>query len=243
MQWHNPRQPPLLNDSKKRGRFTRDSPTPGATRQRPPALLLRDIDRKRYLQDLRELSLKGACDVHAYVLMTNHVHLLVTPLQSGAISRLMQSLGRRYVRYINDTYGRTGTLWEGRYKSHLVADDEHLLRCYRYIELNPVRAGMVSHAGGYRWSSYHHNALGRADPLIRPHVCYSCLARSEAERQHAYRELVQQACDEDASRFSNHMRHQRPMGSDRFRAAIEVQLGRKLTPGKVGRPRKQRPEN
>ncbi len=203
----------------------------------------RDIDRTRYLQDLRELSLKGACDVHAYVLMTNHVHLLVTPLQSGAISRLIQSLGRRYVRYINDTYGRTGTLWEGRYKSHLVANDEHLLRCYRYIELNPVRAGMVSHAGGYRWSSYHHNALGRADPLIRPHVCYSCLARSEAERQHAYRELVQQACDEDASRFSNHMRHQRPMGSDRFRAAIEAQLGRKLTPGKVGRPRKQRPEN
>ncbi|WP_318639526.1 transposase [Stenotrophomonas sp. STM01] len=196
-----------------------------------------------YLQDIREFSLKGACDVHAYVLMTNHVHLLVTPLQSGAISRLIQSLGRRYVHYINDTYGRTGTLWEGRYKSHLAANAEHLLRCYRYIELNPVRAGMVTHAGDYRWSSYHRNALGRADPLIRPHVCYSGLARSEAERLHAYRELVQQACDEDASRFSNHMRHRRPMENDRFRAAIEAQLGRKLTPGKVGRPKKQKPEN
>lgn len=101
---------------------------------------------------------------------------------------------------------------------------------------------MVPHAGGYRWSSYHRNALGRADPLIRPHVCYGCLVRSEAERLHAYRELVQQACDEDASRFSNHMRHQRPMGSDRFRAAIKVQLGRKLTLRRIGRPKKQGPE-
>ncbi|WP_332840108.1 transposase [Stenotrophomonas sp. Iso1] len=91
--------------------------------------------------------------------MTNHVHLLITPTQTGAISRLMQSLGRRYVRYINDSYGRTGTLWEGRYKSHLVANDEHLLRCYRYIELNPVRAGMVAHAADYRWSSYGRNAM------------------------------------------------------------------------------------
>ena len=202
----------------------------------------RDIDRTRYLQDLRELSLKGACDVHAYVLMTNHVRLLVTPLQSRAISRLMRSLGWRYVRYVNDTYALTGTLWEGRYKSHLVANDEHLLRCYRYIELNPVRAGVVTHAVDHRWSSYHRNALGRADPLIHPHLCYSDLARSEAKRLRAYRELVQQASDEDTSRFSNHMRHQHPMGSDRFRAAIEAQLGRKLTPGKVGRPKKQKPE-
>ena len=163
----------------------------------------RDIDHIRHLQELRELSIEGACDVHAYVLMTNHVHLLVTPFQSGAISRLMQPLGRQYVRCTNDTYTRTGRLWEGRYKSHLVANDEQLLRCYRYIELNPVRAGMVPHAGDYRWSSYHRNALGRADPLISPHVCYSGLARSEAERLHAYRELAQQARDEDASRFSN----------------------------------------
>ncbi|WP_449467809.1 transposase [Stenotrophomonas humi] len=202
----------------------------------------RDIDRIRYLQDLRELSLAGACHVHAYVLMTNHVHLLVTPTQTSAISRLMQSLGRRYVRYINDTYGRTGTLWEGRYKSHLVANDEHLLRCYRYIELNPVRAGMVAHAADYRWSSYGRNAMGLADPLLHSHTCYSGLGSTEAERLQAYRELVQQACDEDAARFSDHLRHQHPMGNERFRTAIEAQVGRRLTPGKGGRPRKQKSE-
>ncbi|MCD9088270.1 transposase [Stenotrophomonas sp. SY1] len=202
----------------------------------------RDIDRVRYLQDLRELTLAGRCHVHAYVLMTNHVHLLITPGVTGAISKVMQSLGRRYVRYINDAYGRTGTLWEGRYKSHLVADDDHLLRCYRYIELNPVRAGMVAHAADYRWSSYRRNALGQADPLVRPHDCYRRLGITDTERLPAYRDLVQQACEEDAARFSDHLRHQHPMGNDRFRATIEAQLGRKLTPGKGGRPKKRRPE-
>ncbi|WP_372016631.1 transposase [Pseudoxanthomonas sp. 10H] len=103
-----------------------------------------DIDRQRYLQDLRKLALAHACQVHAYVLMTNHVHLLVTPAHAGALAVLMQALGRRYVRYVNDHYRRTGTLWEGRYKACLVDGDDHLLRCYRYIELNPVRAGMVA---------------------------------------------------------------------------------------------------
>ncbi|WP_442682461.1 transposase [Stenotrophomonas sp. JC08] len=101
----------------------------------------RAIDYQRYVQDLREITLARDCNVHAYVLMTNHVHLLMTPTRVGAISSVMQALGRRYVRYINDTYGRTGTLWERRYKSHLVANDEHLLRCYRYIELNPRAHG------------------------------------------------------------------------------------------------------
>ncbi len=202
----------------------------------------RDIDRLRYLQDLREITLTRDCAVHAYVLMTNHVHLLVTPNEAGAISRVMQSLGRRYVRYINDAYGRTGTLWEGRYKSRLIADDAHLLRCYRYIELNPVRARMVTSADEYAWSSYRCNALGHADPLIRSHACYRRLGTTDGERQAAYRDLVQQAQDEDAARFSDHLRHQHPMGNERFRAAIEAQLGRSLTPGKRGRPKKQRPE-
>lgn len=202
----------------------------------------RDIDRVRYLQDLREITLTSSCNVHAYVLMTNHVHLLVTPNEAGAISRVMQSLGRRYVRYINDAYGRTGTLWEGRYKSHLVADDEHLLRCYRYIELNPVRAGMVTSAGDYAWSSHRCNAFGHADPLIRSHACYRRLGTTDGERQAAYRDLVQQAQDEDAARFSDHLRHQHPMGNERFRATIEARLGRNLTPRKGGRPKKQKPE-
>jgi len=102
-----------------------------------------DVDRGRYLLELRKLSRGWGCAIHAYVLMTNHVHLLAKPRERGAIGRLMQALGRRYVRFVNDRHCRTGTLWEGRYKACLVASDEHLLRCYRYIELNPVRAGMV----------------------------------------------------------------------------------------------------
>jgi len=201
----------------------------------------RDIDRMRYLQDLHTLSIERECSVHAYVLMTNHVHLLMTPAESGAISGLMQALGRRYVRYINDAYERTGTLWEGRYKSHLIANDEHLLRCYRYIELNPVRAGMVQRSADYPWSSHRHNAFGMANPALQAHVCYVALGTCETQRQAAYREFVQQVSDEDAASFRDHLNRQQPMGNDRFRAAIEAQLGRSLTPGKSGRPRKAGP--
>ncbi|WP_305805921.1 transposase [Stenotrophomonas sp. YIM B06876] len=203
----------------------------------------RDIDHQRYLQDLREITLARDCHVHAYVLMTNHVHLLMTPTRVGAISSVMQALGRRYVRYINDAYGRTGTLWEGRYKSHLVANDEHLLRCYRYIELNPVRAGMVATADQYRWSSHAGNTGTSPDPLLHPQDCYQRLGPMPADRQQAARERLQQASAEDASRFAHHLHHQQPMGNDRFRAAIEAQLGRSITPRKVGRPRKQSQEN
>lgn len=202
----------------------------------------RAIDYQRYVQDLREITLARDCHVHAYVLMTNHVHLLMTPTRVGAISSVMQALGRRYVRYINDTYGRTGTLWEGRYKSHLVANDEHLLRCYRYIELNPVRAGMVATADQYRWSSHAGNAQGLPDPLLHPHDCYLRLGTTPSDRQQVYRELVQQAVAEDAARFAQHLHHQQPMGNDRFRSAIEAQLGRSITPRKAGRPRKQTQE-
>ncbi len=116
-----------------------------------------DVDRERYLQELRELALREHCAVHAYVLMTNHVHLLMTPSEAGQIGHLMQSLGRRYVRYVNDRYHRTGTLWEGRYKSSPVDSETYLLHCYRYIELNPVRARMTTDPLHYPWSSHASN--------------------------------------------------------------------------------------
>jgi putative transposase len=131
--------------------------------------LFTDIDRTRYLQDLRELSLKLRIAVHAYVLMTNHVHLLLTSQQAGTMPTMMQSLGRPYVRYINTQYRRTGTLWQGRCKSCLVQDEVYLLRCYRYIELNPVRAGVVADPAHYRWSSHSCNRLGQANALVQPH--------------------------------------------------------------------------
>ena len=112
-----------------------------------------DADRLRYLTDLNEIALRAGCSVHAYVLMTNHVHVLATPTEAGQIAHVMQSMGRRYVRYTNDRYHRTGTLWEGRNKACPVQDSTHVLRCYRYIELNPLRAAMVDHPGNYRWSS------------------------------------------------------------------------------------------
>ena len=126
-------------------------------------------DYRRYLNDLREVAKKYRCRIHAYVLMTNHVHTLVTPMMEYGISQMMQALGRRYVYYINKTYKRTGTLWEGRYKASLIDSDAYLLTCMRYIELNPIRANMVSHPGEYRWSSYQANAQNGDDPLLDNH--------------------------------------------------------------------------
>lgn len=195
-----------------------------------------------YLQELRELALREGCAIHAYVLMTNHVHLLVTPSATGQIAHLMQSLGRRYVRYANDRHHRTGTLWEGRYKACLVDGDTYLLQCYRYVELNPVRAGMAAGPGDYRWSSYGANACGTTDPLIHPHPNYLALGDHEAARQASYRALIAQAIpDDDLTAIRLNLQRQHALGPDRFRAAIEAQLGRRAGPATIGRPRKTRP--
>ncbi|WP_295942186.1 transposase [uncultured Xanthomonas sp.] len=200
-----------------------------------------DIDRIRYLQDLRELSLKLDIAVHAYVLMTNHVHLLLTSKQAGTVSTLMQSLGRRYVRYINTQYRRTGTLWEGRYKSCLVQDETHLLRCYRYIELNPVRAGMGSDPADYRWSSHCCNGLGQANALVQPHGSYLAIAAADQRADH-YRHFVLEAIDPDeTAAIRLNLQRQYVLGNDRFREAIERQLGRRAGPVvRTGRPPKLR---
>lgn len=198
-----------------------------------------DIDRVRYLQDLREITLREACAVHAYVLMTNHVHLLMTPTSAGQISHVMQSLGRRYVRYINDRYHRTGTLWEGRYKSSLVDRNTYLLRCYRYIELNPVRARMTVDPVDYPWSSHACNAFGHRDPIIHPHANYLALGHTAEERCAAYRALAMEAFpQDDLDAIRAHLQRQHALGSDRFRTAIEAQLQRRAGPARIGRPRK-----
>jgi putative transposase len=148
-----------------------------------------DADYQFYRDTLRTVSERFGCAIHAYVLMTNHVHLLLTPDDEEGPGRMMQALGRRYVRYINACYQRTGTLWEGRYKSSLIDSDTYLLVCSRYIELNPVRAAMVPHPAQYRWSSYRHNAHGEADPLITSHALYGALGSTDVDRQQAYRAL------------------------------------------------------
>ncbi len=199
----------------------------------------REIDYIRYLQDLREAALKYGCQVHAYVLMTNHVHLLATPGEIGAVSRMMQSVGRRYVRFINDTMARTGTLWEGRYKSSLVDSEHYLLACYRYIELNPVRAGMVATPAGYRWSSYGCNGQGSVDLLITPHAAYQQIHPDDKSRLACYRSLVAQGIgDDELAMIRTYAQRQRALGTNKFQQAIESQLGRRAGIGVPGRPRK-----
>lgn len=142
------------------------------------------------------------------------------------------------MRYINDRHHRTGTLWEGRYKACPVDRDSYLVHCYRYIELNPVRARMVGDPDGYRWSSYGANAHGRPDPLVTPHPVFLALGRDAQSRQTAYRELARQAIsDDDLSAIRLQLQRQHALGTDRFRAAIEAQLGRCAGPAKIGRPR------
>lgn len=198
-----------------------------------------DADYLCYLGELRNIAQREGCAVHAYVLMTNHAHLLLTPQRAGAVARTLQALGRRYVRYINDTYHRTGTLWEGRYKASLVGNGGYLMHCHRYIELNPLRAAMVADPRDYRWSSHRALAFGQPDALLSPHPVYIALSADPALRQQRYRALVMTNVDaEDVDTIRQHLQRQHPYGSERFRQAIEAQLGRTVGPQKIGRPRK-----
>ena len=174
-------------------------------------------DYVRYRDDLRELAFKFDCAVHAYVLMTNHVHLLITPARERAVARVMQGLGRRYVRYVNDRRCRTGTLWEGRYKSCVVDSEAYLLACYRYIELNPVRAAMVAHPLEYRWSSYAANATGQVDPLVTPHATYQALGTSASHRCGVYANMVAGRVDlEESAQIRLYTQPQQALSPDRF---------------------------
>ena len=153
------------------------------------AIFAQEADYAAYAHWLHAAARQHGLAIHAYVLMTNHVHLLVTPEHQDSIAKTLQSLGRRYVQYFNYTYGRTGTLWEGRYRATVVDAEPYLLTCSRYIELNPVRAGLVKSPAHYRHASYRHNAQGRPDPLITEHEVYRRLDRSRPRRCAAYRAL------------------------------------------------------
>jgi putative transposase len=155
-----------------------------------------DADRRFYLKCLGKSAARTGCLIHAYVLMTNHVHLLVTPGAPGAVGEMLQDIGRRYVRVINNIHERTGTLWEGRFKSSLVDSERYLLTCHRYIELNPVRAGIAAHPSAYPWSSHTHYASGKDDELITEHREFLGLGATPEERRAAFRELFLDTLDE-----------------------------------------------
>lgn len=203
------------------------------------ACFFADDDYRFYLGWLAEYAGKIGCRVHAYVLMTNHVHLLVSADRAESPGALMKALGQRYVQYVNRAYRRSGTLWEGRFRSCLIQEENYLLACQRYIELNPVRAGMVGHPGEYRWSSYRANGQGEDDALVRPHILYEGLGRDVAGRQAAYRELFRQELErglmDEIRRATN---GNFVLGNERFSAEVAATLGRRALPGKSGRPRK-----
>ncbi len=193
----------------------------------------------RYLHDLSEVANKNQAIIHAYVLMTNHVHLLVTPQHEHSITHMMQDLGRKYVRYINQTYQRTGTLWEGRFKASLVDSDAYLLTCMRYIELNPVRANMVAHPDEYRWSSYTCNANGKVDRIVQPHPLYTALDKTTKQRQFAYRELFRMHHLEfdQIHAIRDALNQQLVLGRDDFKDKIEEMTNRQTRPLPLGRPK------
>lgn len=199
-------------------------------------------DYQLYLHYLEEFAAKFGCAIHAYVLMTNHVHLLLTPQHADSASLLMKNLGQRFVQYINHTYRRSGTLWEGRFRSCLTQAEDYVLACYRYIELNPVRAGMVLHPQDYRWSSYHTNALNKAGRFIMPHEQYLRLGRDAVDRQATYRTLFKSHLDEEViGQIRSATNGNYALGNERFQHEIEAALGRRASKGQSGRPSKNIP--
>lgn len=188
-----------------------------------------DADYRYYLECLSEAAQRFGCAIHAYVLMTNHVHLLLTPDDVSSPSRCLQSLGRKYVRYVNDGYQRSGTLWEGRYKSALIDTDHYLLACYRYIELNPVRANMVTRPSDYVWSSFRCNALGQENGVITSHDQYLQLGVDKVSRLEGYQSLFMNALGPELlKQIRTHTEKGTVVGNERFQEEIASVLERSV---------------
>ena len=198
-----------------------------------------DADYQFFLEKLKLACEKHGCLLHAYVLMSNHVHLLISPQAEHSLSKALQMLGRYYVQYYNDSYQRTGALWEGRYKATLIDSVTYLLTCMRYIELNPVRAGMVDHPSGYPWSSYPGNALGKTDELLTPQLEYKRLGQTVSERQAAYRQLFKHHLAESSMDEIREATNKAwVLGNDRCKQRIQKQLERRVVPNERGGDRK-----
>ncbi|PTT88300.1 transposase [Pelomonas sp. HMWF004] len=204
------------------------------------AIFFSDLDRQHFLATLAEVTIQHAVAVHAYVLMDNHLHLLLTPGAADGLSRAMQSLGRRYVGWFNARHQRTGTLWEGRFRAGLIEGERHLLACMRYIELNPVRAGLCQAPAQWAWSSAaHHLGLARSG-LITEHPLYWSLGNTPFDREHAYREFVDQGVPlAEQALFTESVLRGRPVASDAFLQPLTLEHARVVVKRPRGRPRKQ----
>ena len=200
-----------------------------------------DADYEFYLDKLTEACHKYNCDFHAYVLMTNHVHLLITPHDKQSINKVMQTLGRYYVQYFNYLYKRTGTLWEGCYKAALLDSEAYLLTCYRYIELNPVRAGMVDHPSEYPWSSYSYNALGYKNTLVTPHPVYQKLGLNKNTRIKLYSDLFDVHIENKTlDEIRDATNKAWVIGDDKFKEKVEQLTKRQSSPRQRGGDRSTR---
>jgi len=200
------------------------------------ACFVGDGDRRLYLHCLAEAAGKHGCAIHAYVLMPNHVHLLVTPAARDGVSMMMQEVGRRYVRLFNDTYNRTGTLWEGRFKAAMIDSERYFLTCQRYVELNPVRAALVEKPEDYGWSSHRSCAFGVRNPLVTPHDTFTSLGHDDGARRAAYLALFTATIPvQEIERIREATNKGWPLGSQAFVQQIEAALGRPAQPSKRGR--------
>ncbi|HET6632673.1 MAG TPA: transposase [Rhodanobacteraceae bacterium] len=203
------------------------------------AIFIDHLDRLHYHELLCEAAQEHAIAVHAYVFMSNHTHLLLTSTQPDGLARAMRNSGQRYVQAFNRRHGRTGTLWQGRFKSCLVNSDRHLLQVYRYIELNPVRAGMCARADDYRWSSVHANLERRSDKLVTPHPSFLSLHHEAALRAERYRAwLNESVSSDDLQRIRAHLNQERALGDPTFQAMVEKMLGKPASLRPRGRPKK-----
>ncbi len=201
-----------------------------------------DDDYRRYLDYLASAARAHSCAVHAYALLPNHVHLLVTPGVAGAASKLMQSLSGRYVQYVNAAHGRSGTLWEGRYRACIVETERYLMTCHRYIELNPVRAGLVRRPADYPWSSFRHNGAGAPSGFVVQHALYRALGASPGERRAAYGALFQSPMEDgELRRIRTALNQERALAGRSFGDTMGARLSRSLGPARRGRP-KQTPQ-
>ena len=205
------------------------------------AVFFEDEDRRYFLATLAESAVAYRVAVHAYCLMSNHVHLLLTPHGTDSLARTMQRLGREYVHYVNRRAGRSGTLWDGRYRACVVDTDGYLLACHRYIELNPVRAGLVPRPEDWPWSSHRATALGHRDPLVTPHPGYLARGRDHAERARNHRALFDEdLTGETLEEVRAAVNHNHVLGGTRFKGQVAAMLGRRVGSGRRGRPRKSR---
>lgn len=201
------------------------------------AIFADPADYETLLALLEEQAGKSQVAVHSYVLMSNHFHLLATPETEQGIPQLMQAVGRRYVRYFNQRHARSGTLWEGRYRSTLIHAERYLLPCMVYMDLNPVRAGLASDAAQYRWSSHAHYIGARHDRLVSPHPLYWSLGNTPFSREAAYAELVRSgipATDQQA--LTDSALRGWALGSPDYLAELQKRTSRRLTKDRAGRP-------